>query len=92
MTGHGDSQTSINNPLGSGRSASSAFAAPITKGRFDSGPGSFYAVTPGHATPGVGTFNPDDGPNAFGNLGGKSPKSAAKPSPGMAPTSKGRRS
>ena len=90
MTGHGDSQTSINNPLGSGRSASSAFAAPITKGRFDSGPGSFYAVTPGHATPGVGTFNPDDGPNAFGNLGGKSPKSAAKPSPGMAPTSKGR--
>lgn len=77
-------------PKGSARAASSAFA-PAAKGRFEGGPGSFYAATPGASTPGPGTFNPDDGPNAFG-ASGKSPGGirAAKPSPGMAPTAKGR--
>ena len=72
---------------GSGRGSSSAFAS-ASKGRFDAGPGSFY-VAAERAPPGVGTFNPNDGPDSFG-AGGKSPGSMAKPSPGMAPTNKGR--
>ena len=76
--------TSPEQPLGSaGRSASSAFAS--SKGRFDTGVGSMYSKS---VAPGPGAFNPDDLGSGIGSKSVGGVKS--KPSPGMAPTSKGR--
>ena len=67
-----------------GKKGSSAFASS-SKGRFDAGHGSMYAL-PSAASPGPGAFDHSQSSIGFCSSG----PSVAKPSPGMAVTSKGR--
>ena len=75
------------NPLSAKGASSSAFATSA-KGRFDVGPGS-YLNSGSARSPGVGSYNPDDfaGGGALAKSTGAMQK---KPTPGMAPSAKGR--